>query len=192
MVQWLRLHAPNARCRHSFPGEGTRSHMLQLRVSTLQVDRAYMPQQRLKILHAGTKPQSRQINKYFKKERKNYAHGYFIGLENCCCCCQVASVVSKSVRPHRRQHTRLPRPWVQPWVIFQLFLNLSITLSRFKVHSNALAVEVGERVYLTHLAETKLPLTDSQNLEYQLLSYFFSASNPISCIPLGDAETEFL
>ena len=27
-----------------------------------------------------------------------------------CCCCQVASVVSDSVRPHRRQPTRLPRP----------------------------------------------------------------------------------
>ena len=28
-----------------------------------------------------------------------------------CCCCQVASVVSDSVPPHRRQPTRLPRPW---------------------------------------------------------------------------------
>ena len=32
----------------------------------------------------------------------------------CCCCCQVASVVSDSVRPHRRQLTRLPRPWDSP------------------------------------------------------------------------------
>ena len=29
---------------------------------------------------------------------------------DCCCCCQVASVVSDSVRPHRRKPTRLPRP----------------------------------------------------------------------------------
>ena len=29
-------------------------------------------------------------------------------------CCQVASVVSKSVQPHRRQPTRLPRPWDSP------------------------------------------------------------------------------
>ena len=29
-------------------------------------------------------------------------------------CCQVASVVSDSVRPHRRQPTRLPRPWDPP------------------------------------------------------------------------------
>ena len=30
------------------------------------------------------------------------------------CCCQVASVVSDSVRPHRRQPTRLPCPWDSP------------------------------------------------------------------------------
>ena len=29
-------------------------------------------------------------------------------------CCQVTSVVSDSVRPHRRQPTRLPRPWDSP------------------------------------------------------------------------------
>ena len=29
----------------------------------------------------------------------------------CCCCCQLASVVFDSVRPHRRQFTRLPNPW---------------------------------------------------------------------------------
>ena len=32
----------------------------------------------------------------------------------CCCCCEVASVVSDSVRPHRRKPTRLPRPWDSP------------------------------------------------------------------------------
>ena len=31
-----------------------------------------------------------------------------------CYCCQVASVVSDSVRPHRRQPTRLPHPWDSP------------------------------------------------------------------------------
>ena len=31
-----------------------------------------------------------------------------------CCCCWVASVASDSVRPHRRQPTRLPRPWDSP------------------------------------------------------------------------------
>ena len=32
---------------------------------------------------------------------------------DCCCCC-VSSVVSDSVRPHRRQPTRLPCPWDSP------------------------------------------------------------------------------
>ena len=32
---------------------------------------------------------------------------------DCCCCC-IASVVSDSVRPQRRQPTRLPRPWDSP------------------------------------------------------------------------------
>ena len=33
---------------------------------------------------------------------------------HCCCCCKVTSVVSDSVRPHRPQPTRLPRPWDSP------------------------------------------------------------------------------
>ena len=33
---------------------------------------------------------------------------------SCCCCCWVALVVSDSVRPHRRQPTRLPHPWDSP------------------------------------------------------------------------------
>ena len=32
----------------------------------------------------------------------------------CCYCCIDASVMSDSVRPHRRQPTRLPRPWDSP------------------------------------------------------------------------------
>ena len=32
----------------------------------------------------------------------------------CCCCGGGASVVSDSVRAHRRQPTRLPRPWDSP------------------------------------------------------------------------------
>ena len=39
---------------------------------------------------------------------------YFISDFDCNCCCCVASVVSDSVRPHRRQPTRLPRPWDCP------------------------------------------------------------------------------
>ena len=32
----------------------------------------------------------------------------------CCCCCYVTSVVSDSMRPHRWQPNRLPRPWDSP------------------------------------------------------------------------------
>ena len=54
MVQWLRLCTLNAGGTGSIPGQGTRSHMLQL-----------------KILHASTKTQCSQINKLtLKKKRK--------------------------------------------------------------------------------------------------------------------------
>ena len=44
-----------------------------------------------------------------------YCLAFRRGLEHgCCCCCQVTSVVSDSVRPHRRQPSRLPRPWDSP------------------------------------------------------------------------------
>ena len=37
MVQWLRLHAPNAGGLGSVPGQGTRSHVPELRVQMLQL-----------------------------------------------------------------------------------------------------------------------------------------------------------
>ena len=39
---------------------------------------------------------------------------HFYHLSIYCCCCCIASVVSNSVRPHRRQPTRLPRSWDSP------------------------------------------------------------------------------
>ena len=61
VVQWLRLHAPDARGPGPILSQGTRSHMLQL-----------------KILHASTKIEDPvchnsepvQPNKYFKKKNK--------------------------------------------------------------------------------------------------------------------------
>ena len=54
MVQWLRLLAPSAGGPGSIPGQGTRSHMPQL-----------------KIPHAATKTQHNQyLKKKKKKERK--------------------------------------------------------------------------------------------------------------------------
>ena len=46
VVQWLRLHAPNAGSLGLIPGQGTRSHMMQLRVCMLQLEEARMQQQR--------------------------------------------------------------------------------------------------------------------------------------------------
>ena len=62
MVQWLRLLTPNAGGPGSIPGQGTRSHMLQLQV--------HVPQ--LKILCAATKTQRSQIIFFFfLKEKEN-------------------------------------------------------------------------------------------------------------------------
>ena len=49
VVQWLRLHTPNAGGPGSIPGQGTRSHMPQLRARMLQL-RAHMPQLRARML----------------------------------------------------------------------------------------------------------------------------------------------
>ena len=44
----------------------------------------------------------------------SHLHYSLTWIGGCCYCCQVASVVSDSVRPHRRQPTRLPRSWDSP------------------------------------------------------------------------------
>ena len=54
MAQWWRLQAPNAGVLGLSLGEGTRSHMVQLRIHVTQ----------LKIPHAETKTWCSQINKY--------------------------------------------------------------------------------------------------------------------------------
>ena len=59
MVQWVRLHAPNAGGPGSIPGQGTRSHT-----------HAATKHATTKILRAATKTwcsQNKQINKYLKK-----------------------------------------------------------------------------------------------------------------------------
>ena len=49
MVQWLRLHTANAGGSGSIPGQGTRSHVLQLRATT-----------------------AKQINRCLKKKKKDH------------------------------------------------------------------------------------------------------------------------
>ena len=58
-------------------------------------------------------------NKFMVTKRKHWRQGYIrslglIPMHCCCCCCWVASVVSDSVQPHRRQPTRLRCPWDSP------------------------------------------------------------------------------
>ena len=45
---------------------------------------------------------------------KSPEQDWIFSISCCCCCCCVASVMSDSVRPHRRQPTRLPRPRDSP------------------------------------------------------------------------------
>ena len=81
--QWLRTCSSNAGGSSSIPGQGTRSHMPQLRVDMTQLkllhaltERSHMTQLKVKILCATTKTWHRQINnnknKYLEKEGKLY------------------------------------------------------------------------------------------------------------------------
>ena len=45
------------------------------------------------------------------RQREQHYKGSQVG--SCCCCC-ITSVMSDSVQPHRRQPTKLPRPWDSP------------------------------------------------------------------------------
>ena len=53
----------------------------------------------------------------------------------CCCCCQVTSFVSDSVRPHRRQPTRLPRPRGSPGKITGVGCHFLLQCAKVKSES---------------------------------------------------------
>ena len=58
VIQWLRIRAPNAEGPGLIDSQGTRSHMLQLKI----------PRATRKIPHAATKTQHSQTNKYCLKD----------------------------------------------------------------------------------------------------------------------------
>ena len=60
VVQWLRLHAPNAEDQGLIPGQGSRSHMPKLRAQMLQLK---IPHVAMKTPHLATKSQESQIKK---------------------------------------------------------------------------------------------------------------------------------
>ena len=65
VVQGLRLQAPYAGCPGLIPGQGTRSHMPQLRVCMLPLKILHAAT-KIKILHVPTKTQCSQIRKFIK------------------------------------------------------------------------------------------------------------------------------
>ena len=69
-----------------------------------------------KTINSQIKKWTRGLNRQFTKEDVQIASKHIkrYSTSCCCCCCYVASVVSDSVRPHRRQPARLPRPWDSP------------------------------------------------------------------------------
>ena len=79
VVQWLKLCASNARGLGLIPGQGTRSHMQQLRVCLSQLKNLRLQQQILKILSVAIKTRHSQINKYI------YTFFLFGNLLQCSC-----------------------------------------------------------------------------------------------------------
>ena len=65
VVQGLRLQAPYAGRPGLIPGQGTRSHMPQLRVCMLRL-KILRAATKIKILHVATKTQCHQIRKVIK------------------------------------------------------------------------------------------------------------------------------
>ena len=99
-----------------------------------------------------------------------------VGPSCCCCCCCVASVVSDSVRPHRRQPNRLPRPWHSPGK--NTGVGCHFLLQRMKVKSES---EVLSRVRL---------LATPWTAAYQALpSIGFSRQEYWSGVPLPSPGT---
>ena len=67
VVQWLRLHTPNAGCPGSIPCRGTRCHRPQLRVHMMQL-KSHVPQ-----LRPGTAKKKKVLDQslcYLSKEAK--------------------------------------------------------------------------------------------------------------------------
>ena len=75
MAQWLRLHAPTAGGLGLIPGQGTRSHMLQLRVCMPPLK---IPHAAMKMEDPGTKTRHSQIDKFFKVPEKKKREESFL------------------------------------------------------------------------------------------------------------------
>ena len=65
-----------------------------------------------------------------------------IDISQGCYCCWVTSVVSDSVRPHRRQPTRLPHPWDSPSKNTEVGFGCHFLLQCMKVKSESEVVQL--------------------------------------------------
>ena len=92
-----------------------------------------------------------------------------------CCCCCVTSVVSDSVRPHRRQPTRLPCPWDSPGK------NTGVAC-HFLLHCMKMKSE-------SEVAQSCPALTDPMDCSFQApLSMGFSRREHWSGVPLPSLQ----
>ena len=95
MVQWLRLHAPNAGGLGSIPGQGIQSHMPQL-----------------KNLHAATKTRHSQIlkkNFFFLKRRRSQGLGKLRAAKGRC-----IALKASSMEKEMATHSSI-LAWKNPW-----------------------------------------------------------------------------
>ena len=129
VVQWLRLHAPNAGVPWLIPGQGSRS---------------YMPQRRSKILCAATKTWCSQINKWIEVGAKKHI------------CNQMSSNIWPSTRQRWGESIRFTWPdgydspsWLQSGFIniYRNSIFLFTTLIEPDVCSHRAADMIWTRIY---------------------------------------------
>ena len=75
VIQWLRFHTSDAGDLGLIPGQGTRSHMLQLRVCMPPLK---IPHAAMKMEDPGTKTRHSQIDKFFKVPEKKKREESFL------------------------------------------------------------------------------------------------------------------
>ena len=94
----------------------------------------------------------------------------------CCCCCWVASVMSDSVQPHRRQPTRLRRPWDSPGKNTGVGCHFLLPCMKVKSDSEVTSV-VSDSVRHHRRQPTRLRRPWDSPLLYQLPNGVLGVSN---------------
>ena len=104
------------------------------------------------------------------------------GRHCCCCCCYVASVMSDSVWPHRRQPTRLPHPWDSPGKNTGVGCHFLLQCMKVKSESK----DAQSCPTLSDLMDCSLPgssvhgIFQARVLEWVAIAFSDQASKPLS------------